>query len=111
MAIVEYPQLSEISEDIRPVLHPRFQLLVEGVSEITFANIYLFRDNHNYRISKLPGELFVIVGRDDDMPFFMLPFGLPDEEVLKQLFNKYRTMKAATESQAQRLNDKTPWPH
>ncbi len=104
MTIVEYPQLSEISEDMRPVLHPKFQSLAEGVSEFTFANIYLFRDRHNYRISKLPGELYVIVGRDDDIPFFMLPFGLPDEEVLKELFDKYRMMKAATESQVERLN-------
>lgn len=105
MSIVEYPDFSEISEDMRPVLHPKFQSLADGISEFTFANIYLFRDRHNYRISKLSQELFIIAGRDDTEPFFMLPFGMPDEAVLKKLFDRYRTMKAVTESQIERLKE------
>lgn len=103
MSFVDYPDFSQISVNMRTVLHPKFQVLAEGVSEFTFANIYLFRDRHNYRISKLGDELFVIIGRDEDESFFMLPFGLPDEAVLKELFDRYRMMKAVTESQIQLL--------
>jgi hypothetical protein len=88
---------------MRPVLHPKFQALAEGISELTFANIYLFRRTHDYRISRLDNELFVITGRDDENPFFMLPFGLPDENIITELFNNYHTMKAATARQAEQF--------
>ncbi len=103
MTIAEYPECSEISTDLRLLLHPKFQGLAEGISEFTFANIYLFRDTHNYRISQLENDLFVIIGRDGEQPFFMLPFGLPDKKVLKNLFDKHRMMKAVSELQAQVL--------
>lgn len=101
--IPKYPDSAEVSLEMRPVLHPKFQALAEGISEFTFANIYLFRLTHNYRISKLDNGLFVITGRDGDNPFFMLPFGLPDENIIRELFNNYHTMKAATARQAEIL--------
>ena len=103
MTIPEYPDSAGVSIDMRPVLHPKFQALPDGISEFTFANIYLFRRTHNYRISQLEGELFVITGRDNENPFFMLPFGLPDENIIRELFNNYHTMKAATARQAEKL--------
>lgn len=103
MTIPKYPDSAEVSVDIRPVLHPKFRALADGISEFTFANIYLFRRTHNYRISQLENELFVITGRDKENPFFMLPFGLPDENILKELFNNHREMKAASRQQAEKL--------
>jgi hypothetical protein len=101
--IARYPETSEISMDVRPLLHPKFKALAEGISEFTFANIYLFRRTHHYGISQLANELFVITGRDAEEPFFMLPFGLPDEGVLADLFSRHREMKAATQPQAEQL--------
>ena len=103
VTIPAYPDSAGVSIDMRPVLHPKFQALPDGISEFTFANIYLFRRTHNYRISQLEGELFVITGRDNENPFFMLPFGLPDENIIRELFNNYHTMKAATARQAEKL--------
>ena len=101
--IAHYPDSSEITMDLRPILHPEFQTLPDGISEFTFANIYLFRQTHNYRISQLENELYIITGRDGDQPFFMLPFGLPEEHVLKDLFARHQSMKALTQSQAEQL--------
>jgi hypothetical protein len=101
--IAEYPDSSEVSIDMRPVLHPKFQVLADGISEFTFANIYLFHRTHNYRISRLEDGLFVITGRDKENPFFMLPFGLPDENVIRELFNNHHVMKAASGRQAEIL--------
>jgi len=67
VTIAQYPDYSEISMDLRDLLHPRFQGLPDGVSEFTFANIYLFRETHNYEISRLNNDLFVIVGRDGEV--------------------------------------------
>jgi hypothetical protein len=99
----EYPDSTEISIDMRPVLHPKFQALADGISEFTFSNIYLFRRTHHYRISQLKDGLFVITGRDKESPFFMLPFGLPDENIIKELFNNHHAMKNAAGRQVEKL--------
>jgi len=104
--IAEYPDSTELSLDLRPILHPKFQALPEGISEFTFANIYLFRHTHNYRLSRLPNELLVISGQDADNPFFMLPFGLPEEKFLRELFGQYGLMKAVSQSQAVVLSER-----
>ena len=101
--IPKYPDSAEVSIDMRSVLHPKFQALADGISEFTFANIYLFRQVHNYRISKLEDGLFVITGKDNEDPFFMLPLGLPDENIIRELFNNYQTMKAVTAGQVEIL--------
>ncbi|MFC1794887.1 phosphatidylglycerol lysyltransferase domain-containing protein, partial [Planctomycetota bacterium] len=103
MTIAQYPDSSEVSIDMRPALHPKFQALADGISEFTFANIYLFRRAHNYRISRVENGLYVIIGQDNENPFFMLPFGLPDENIIRELFNNYHSMKAATEQQAETM--------
>ncbi len=104
MTIPKYPDSTEVSVDMRPVLHPKFQALADGISEFTFANIYLFRRTHNYRISQLENGLFIITGRDKENPFFMLPFGLPDENSIEELFSNHQIMKAATGQQAEKLS-------
>ncbi len=101
--IAQYPDFTEISLDMRPDLHPRFKALAGGISEFTFANIYLFRERHHYNVSRLPDGPLVIGGRDGDAPFFMLPFGLPDEAVLRELFGRFGAMKAVSEPQAGQL--------
>ena len=103
--IAKYPEYSEITMELRPLLHPKFQNLAEGISELTFSNIYLFRQRHNYRISELKNGLFVITGKDDREPFFILPFELPGESVLKNLFEKYQTMKCVSQPQAEVLEN------
>ena len=104
--IAEYPNFSELSLELRSVLHPRFQSLPDGISEFTFANIYLFRHTHNYRVSRLSEGLFVIVGQDQDgkTPFFMLPFGLPEKSTIANLFRSHTTIKAVSASQAESLS-------
>jgi hypothetical protein len=100
--IAEYPEFSPLSLEQRPALHPRFQRLAAGMSELTFAGIYLFRAAHDYRISRAGEDVFVIAGTDAE-PFFMLPFALPPEKILHSLFDRYGTMKAVSESQAEQL--------
>jgi hypothetical protein len=100
--IEEYPEFSSLSLEQRPELHPRFQRLADGMSELTFAGIYLFRDTHHYQISRIGQDVFVVAGEDAE-PFFILPFELPQEEVLNSLFDRYHSMKAVSPSQAERL--------
>ncbi|WP_240194779.1 DUF2156 domain-containing protein [Desulfobulbus rhabdoformis] len=82
-----------------------FHALHDGISEFTFANIYLFRQSHNYRLTQVADGTLVLLGRDDDIPFFMLPFALPEPKILAQLFEDQGMMKAASASQQQQLVD------
>ncbi|HBT97027.1 MAG TPA: ABC transporter permease [Desulfobulbaceae bacterium] len=99
----EYPASVAISLDLRACLHPLFQQVITGISEHTFANIYLFRDEHSYRLSRLPNNLPIILGQDDGRRFFMLPFGIPEKEILDRLFRDYERLKCAPRQQAEIL--------
>ena len=103
--LVDYPTFSKLTLSMRPVLHPLFQGLAEGISEFTFANLFLFQEVHGYQIAKLSQDLFVIAGRDGNTPFFMLPFGLPQSDLLNSLFERFACLKAASEHQAAHLID------
>lgn len=104
--IAGYPDFSEVTLGMREVLEPLFRGLAEGVSEFTFAGIYLFRDVYGYGVSALPGGLYAVTGEDPGGEgFFMLPFGLPEENLLEELFDRFGTMKCVTEVQAGELRD------
>jgi len=103
MLIPAYPESIELSLELRPELHPRFQRLPDGVSEFTFANLYLFRSDHYYRVARLPGDLVLFTGRDKDIPFFMLPFGLPEDALLEELFSGFGSLKCVPSSLAEQL--------
>lgn len=101
--IPDYPLTAELSLTMRPFLHPLLQELPDGISEFTFANLYLFREAHQYRIARLPDGLYILTGRDNDNPFFMSPFGLPLHNLLRELFAAHRRMKCVSEAQADKL--------
>ena len=98
-----YPETAPLTLELRPWLHPLFQHLRDGISEFTFANLYLFRNNHQYTISSLADATIVILGQDEATSFFMLPFSLPEHPLLRQLFHDLGTMKCATRAQAATL--------
>lgn len=99
----DYPITVKLDPIQRHTLHPLFQQLPEGISEFTFANLYLFRKNHNYRVSRLKNGLVILLGEDDGKPFFMSPFGLPEPDELSMLFDKYQSLKCIAESQIEPL--------
>lgn len=86
---------------MRPALHPRLSMLPDGVSEFTFAGLYLFRDTYHYQLSQLPEEKLLISGTKDGKEFFMLPCGLPeDSDLVEQLFDRYDYLKGLSERNA-----------
>jgi hypothetical protein len=99
-SIPEYPDLTSISMYLRDGLSPRFAGLPEGVSEFTFASLYLFRNVYRYRIGRLPRDNLLITGTDGAGDFFMLPFGIPKGELLSEFFCRFGRLKTLTESQA-----------
>jgi len=103
--IINYPDSEELDLSMRKELHTLFKNLEEGVSEFTFANIYLFRNKNSYRISNLGQNKYLITGTRKGESFFLLPFGLPDSRLLDKLFKEYSTLKLVTEKQASLLSE------
>jgi uncharacterized protein len=98
-----YPETAPLTLELRPLLHPLFQQLSDGISEFTFANLYLFRNAHQYTVATLADDTAVILGRDAATTFFMLPFALPEQPLLEQLFRDQGMMKCASRAQAATL--------
>ena len=98
-----YPAESPLHLELRPLLHPLLQPLAEGISEFTFANLYLFRHKHHYRLTVLADGILAVLGQEPVGPFFLLPMGLPAPDILARLFRDQRTLKCASASQARSL--------
>jgi hypothetical protein len=97
--ILDYPQFSEIKKEMQSQLYPLFSELKDGLSELTFASIYLFRNIHRYEISRLENNLLFLKGNDNGKIFFMLPFGIPQKNTLDELFDKYISLKCVSQRQ------------
>jgi hypothetical protein len=97
MAIQKYPEFTPISLDMRSDLHPRLSMLKDGISEFTFAGLYLFRNTYQYRAAWLPNDTLVFSGKKAGKTFFLLPCGLPCAEVLHSLFSCHDYLKNLSE--------------
>src|SRR6056297_977213 len=101
--IPKYPEFAPIDWSMRDDLHPRLAMLPDGISEFTFANLYLFRRHYNYTLSILPDEHLVISGTDDEgAHFFMLPCGVHNIKTVKSLFESHEYLKNLPNSVVER---------
>ena len=101
MSIPRYPEQAPISLEMRDELHPRLSNLEDGISEYTFAGLYLFRGEYNYQLSRLPEGTLVISGQKKGKRFFMLPCGAPEDKgILRQLLESHDYIKGVSESVA-----------
>jgi uncharacterized protein len=98
-----YPELTELDLGDRQLLDPLFRKLKEGVSELSFAGLYCFRQAHGYRMTRLPDDTLVLAGADKGKCFFICPFSLPRPDLLAELFTRCTCMKLVTAAQAERL--------
>lgn len=99
----DYPRSSPLTLELRPLLHPLFRELREGISEFTFADLYLFRAAHQYTVTRLDDGTIAFLGRDNDTSFFMLPFALPAASLLDTLLRDHGMLKCASAPQARLL--------
>lgn len=97
--IPTYPEFSPIDWNMREDLHPRLAMLKDGISEFTFANLYLFREKYNYALTALPDQHLAISGTDEEgKKFFMLPCGASDLQLIEELFQTHDYLKNFPES-------------
>jgi len=99
-SIPQYPEFAPIDLSMIDSMHPAFNLLKDGVSEFTFANLYLFRHTYDYRVAELPGGGLVITGVKEGKKFFYLPCCVASSKIFDELMLGHDFMKNLSESQA-----------
>ena len=98
MQIPCYPSFVPLTLEARDEMHPRLSLLPDGVSEYTFANLFLFRERYRYRVSRVLDKTFVISGEDHGKKFFMTPCAAPGRGVLEALLRDHDYWKGIYDS-------------
>jgi hypothetical protein len=99
-SIPQYPEFAPIDLSMIGSMYPAFNLLKDGVSEFTFANLYLFRHTYDYRVAELPGGGLVITGVKEGKKFFYLPCCVASSKIFDELMLSHDYMKNLSESQA-----------
>ena len=86
-------------------MHPKLPMTADGVSEYTFANLYLFRRRYDYHVSKVAGKTFIISGTQPPAEeggkakkFFMTPCAAPGRGILEALFKTHDYWKGISDS-------------
>jgi uncharacterized protein len=85
MKIPCYPESRSIHSDDKRLLDALFRSVQPRISEGTFANLYLFRHAHSYRLTRLKAS-YVVLGRGyDGCEYFLPPLGGDTGETLSTL--------------------------
>ncbi|MDR0447162.1 MAG: phosphatidylglycerol lysyltransferase domain-containing protein [Treponema sp.] len=87
-------------------MHPQLPMTVDGVSEYTFANLYLFRRRYRYRVSRIQDKTFIISGiqpppkdlSQRERTFFYTPCAVPGRGILQELFKTHDYWKGISDS-------------
>jgi hypothetical protein len=105
MLIPEFPDFVPISYELRNEMHPQLPMTVDGVSEYTFANLYLFRRRYLYKVSKIQCKTFIVSGIQPlaaeggaEKNFFCTPCAVPGRGVLEELFKTHDYWKGIPDS-------------
>jgi hypothetical protein len=80
-----YPDFLPIGLDLKTEIQDQLRDAPDGVSEFTFANLYLFRQRYNYQVCLSPTGSLIITGQRDGETFFMTPRAIPDQDTLISL--------------------------
>lgn len=95
MEIPRYPQSRSITLQDKPLLDRLFAELQPRISELTFANLYLFRKVHEYRLTQV-GDAVVALGRGyDGSDYFLPPFGGDIAAAVRELLREGHVLYGA----------------
>ncbi len=91
-SIPAYPEFAPISLEMAREISPHLVQLPDGVSEYSFAGLYLFRYRYDYRVSIKDG-LLVVSGIEGDKRFFLTPCCRTSIESINELFQGHDEWK------------------
>ncbi|HEY6838290.1 MAG TPA: phosphatidylglycerol lysyltransferase domain-containing protein [Geobacteraceae bacterium] len=97
MEVPRYPASRPLDLSDKPLFDTLFEELQPRISEFTFANLYLFRAAHSYRLT-LVGDAHVVMGSGyGGDSYFLPPLNGSIGEALHQLFGDGHSLYGADE--------------
>jgi len=105
MLIPSFPEFTPLTFELKDEMQSKLYLAADGVSEFSFAGLYLFRKRYRYRLSRLEDKTFIISGiqpphadGENEKSFFMTPLAAPGRGVLEELFKTHDYWKNIPDS-------------
>ncbi len=92
-----YPAARPLELADRELLQEHFRVLQPTVSELTFANLYLFRHLHRYRLTSINASLILSGCGYDGAPYFLPPLSADRGDTARRLLAEGHTLYAADE--------------
>ncbi|GHU40117.1 ABC transporter permease [Spirochaetia bacterium] len=91
-----FPEFAPVALEQKDEIAPVLAQTPDGVSEFTFANLYLFRARYDYKVS-WDADRLLVSGERDGKKFFATPCAAPSLDVLKALFDTHDYWKGISE--------------
>ncbi len=98
-----YPEWTPLTLDYQDELEQILNKTTSGISEFTFAGLYLFRNTYTYKFCLAKNGSLLLQGQRDGKTFFSTPDTLPDQEGLKILLGEFDFWKNLSKDQVQEL--------
>ena len=113
MKLPEYPEFAPIELSMQNEITGLLSVLTDGISEFTFAGLYLFRDTYQYTVSLLPPSCcsdrrgLIVSGEEHTREgerehFIMLPHGFPTIGMIDEFFSGFCGIKNFPDSEAEK---------
>jgi uncharacterized protein len=102
MNVPDFPAARDIALQDKQVFDEIFARLQPRVSEMTFANLFLFRRSHGYRVTRVAGSTVVLGRGYSGGEYFLPPLEGETNEALRVLLEKGLTLYGGDETFAER---------
>lgn len=96
--IARYPEFAPLSFEAAHTIKDDLRLLKDGISELTFGNLYFFKDFYKYKISRFDEQTLIFLGEEQGKPFFFTAGGSLPFSVIKELYAGCAYWKVIPES-------------
>lgn len=96
--IAQYPEFSPLSLATIQAIKNILQLLHDGISELTFGNLYFFRNFYHYKISKFDERTLIFLGEEQKKNFFFIAGESIPASVIQELYSQCAYWKLISES-------------
>lgn len=97
LPVPAYPDSRPLELDDRPLIRQHLRVLQPAVSELSFANLYLFRHVHQYRLSLFGDSLILLGCGYSKDPYFLPPLSGRRGETARALLEKGHLLYGADE--------------